>query len=110
MKFLEKYEATQLDDGSVLFEKTPVENYSEIFVCANKVNDVYTIFDGGSTLSALNMIYIFSSPEFLEKFIGICQQKRISKKDNVLFVECYEQDFEQRLNDFVEALNMICEI
>ena len=108
MKYLD--DAKQLEDGSFLLALTPVENYSEIFICVNKVEDVYTIFDGGSTLSALNMIYNFSSPEFLGKLVEICQTKRLSKKGNVLFVECYEQDFEERLNDFVEALNMICEI
>ena len=57
MKYLDN--AKQLEDGSFLLELTPVENYSEIFVCVNKVDDVYTIFDGGSTFSALNTLYNF---------------------------------------------------
>ena len=110
MEFLKNYEYKEIEQDCYLLELAPVEQYSEICVCVDNKPDYITIFDGGSTLAVLKMVYNFSSTEFVEKLTQICQTKRISKQNNVFFLECTTEEFETRLNDFISALNEICNI
>ena len=110
MKFLDRYECDMLEDGNMILKFTPVENYQTIFVGVSQDDEYITIFDGGSLVAALKPIYNFKSQEFLTKFIEICKTKKISKNGNVMFLQCLPQDFDARLADFVDALNLICRI
>ena len=85
-------------------------HFCSIFVCINSEENNVAIFDGGSTISSLYMIYNFKSKEFADKFIQICKKYRLSKNGNVLSLQCQKQDFATRLEDFISALNDICNI
>lgn len=108
--FLDKYEYREIEDGCFLLELTPVENYPEICVCIGKKDDTIIIFDGGSTFGVLEMIYNFSSKIVIDKFIEICKTNKISSQDEVLFLHCTKEKFDERLQDFIKALNEICHI
>lgn len=110
MEFLKNYGYKQIEQDCFLLDIVPVENFPEICVCVDNKPDYITIFDGGSTLATLQMVYNFSSTEFVEKLTEICKTKKISKQNNVFFLECTAEEFETRLNDFVSALKQICEI
>lgn len=107
MKFL-TYDCEKLEDGNLMLNIDVVDNFEGIFICVNPNSKPITIFDGGSTLCELSTIYNFSSKEFLNKFVEVCKNRKISKNGNVLFLECEEKDFEARLNDLIQAINEIC--
>lgn len=108
--FLNKYKHREIENGFRLLELTPVETFPEIFICVDKKGDTIIIFDGGSTMGVLEMIYNFSSKEITNKFIKICEMNKISSKDEVLFLHCTKENFDDRLQDFINALNQICKM
>lgn len=110
MSFLDSYEHEKLNDGNIRLKITPVENYPEISIYINPNGKYITIFDGGTTITALAMVYNFKSNQVIDKFIEICKTRKVSKKGNVLSLQCEECEFETRIEDFKQALNEICNI
>ena len=110
MKYMYKYECRQIVDGNIELKLIPVENFPDICVCVNPNSNPITIFDGGSTLSVIREVFNFSSQEFLEKVVEVCKKFKVSKKGKVFYLECYEKDFDARLNDFIMALQEICRL
>lgn len=110
MKYLDKYDCRELEDKNLILDLIPVEDYDEIFVCVSPRDEYIVIYDGGSVVAELKTVYNFSSKEFLDKLVEICKKYRVSKNGNVFFLQCQKDEFDQRLNDFVDALNQICNI
>lgn len=110
MKYLDKYDCRELEDKNLILDLIPVNEFDEIFVCVSPRDEYIVIYDGGSVVSELKTIYNFSSQEFLNKLVEICKKYRISKNGNVFFLQCQQDEFDARLNDFVKALNEICKI
>jgi len=109
MNFLKDYDYKELKDGAIKLELSPVEE-KDIYFFVKIKNKLIIIYDGGSTFSSLNTLYNFSSKEFISKLVEIAKNYKISKKDDILFLECKEEEFKNRLKDFITALNKICNI
>jgi len=110
MKYLGNYQYTKLKDGNLMLDFVPVTQLSEITFFVDSKTTTIRIFDGGTTISTLTTIYDFSSKEFVNKFVQICKMYKVSKSGNVLYLECNEDEFQSRLEDFAKALNQICTI
>lgn len=110
MKYLDKYDCKELEDKNLILDLVPVKEYEDIFVCVSPREEYIVIYDGGSVNACLKTIYNFSSQTFLQKLVEICKEYSISKQGNVFFLHCQQQDFDSRLNDFVNAINKICKI
>ena len=110
MKFLNKYECEDLEDGNLELSLIPVEQFENITIYVHQEPEFITIFDGGSTANALRMIYNFSSKQFQKALEEICKKYEISIDEEVFFTECDESEFDERLKAFMDGLNAICEI
>ena len=108
MKFLDKYDCRELEDKNLILDLVPVKEFDEIFLCVSPRDEYIVIYDGGSVVSELRTVYNFSSQEFLDKLVEICKKYRISKNGNVFFLQCQQNEFDKRLDDFIKALNEIC--
>ena len=108
--FLDKYKHREIENGFMLLELTPVEIFPEIFICVDKQDDTIIIFDGGSTVGVLKVIYNFSSKIVKERIVEICRTNRISCKNDIFYLHCTKENFDARLQDFINALNQICKM
>ena len=110
MKFLNKHNCQLLKDNNLMLDITPVADFEDIFLCVSQKDNEIILYDGGSITATLKTLYNFSSQQFLTKLVEICKNYQISKNGNVFFLQCTTQTFDNRLEDFVKALNEICKI
>ncbi len=102
-----KYNLIPLNNGDFQLDIPVVKHLPEIKFYVKNHGDYYGIYDGGTTIASIFMILNLSSSEFQNKLFEICKENKVSKEKNVFFIEAYEQDFDNRLKDFVKAINQI---
>jgi uncharacterized alpha/beta hydrolase family protein len=103
-----QYNLLQINNVDFQINIQVVKNLPEIKIYLKNHGKYYGIFDGGTTLSVLLVNRL--KQDFEKKLYEICKKRKVSKNGNVLFLETYEKDFANRLNDFILALNEISKL